>query len=43
MNKTLVDRRKLMAKQADAMVKHYEEDKSWQEWESLDLREFYDY
>jgi hypothetical protein len=43
MNKSLTERRKLMAKQAEGMQQHYEEDKSWQEWEKIDIGEIYDY
>ncbi len=41
--KSLAERRKLMTQQAEIMVKYYEQDKSWREWESLDVGHIYDY
>lgn len=42
-SKSLAERRQLMAQQAEAMQKHYEEDQSWREWVNLDLGALYEY
>ncbi len=42
-SKSLAERRQLMAQQAEAMQKYYEEDQSWREWVNLDLGEIYEY
>lgn len=33
----MTERRRILAEQAEAMVEHYQQDTSWQEWVNLDL------
>jgi len=43
MKKSLAERRQMMLEQAKVLKEHYEQDKSWQEWENIDLGSIYDY
>lgn len=43
MKKSLTKRRQMLAKQAEEMKEHYEQDKSWQEWVNIDLGKIYEY
>ena len=43
MKKSLLERRQLLAEQAEEMQKHYEQDQSWQEWVNVDIGEIHKY
>ncbi len=43
MKKSLSDRRQILAEQAEKMQEHYEQEKSWQEWNNIDLDQIYHY
>ncbi len=43
MKRPLAERRQILAEQAEAMVQHYEQDTTWQEWVNFDLGEIHDY
>ncbi|MEA5470980.1 DUF433 domain-containing protein, partial [Spirulina sp. 06S082] len=40
---SLVERRHILAKQADKIEPHYQEDSQWREWTNLDCDRFYEY